>query len=197
MKQFAESIWNIKKDTKKNKYILIFDQSEGIESLSLYETEYKELLKYRDPMNSISVYDLFQEKIFSYYNTGNNSSPKKTNSEINNSNKKRGRKPKRLTRTKDEKIVNHYYENSNRGRKSLSLKTNNSNSKLTPIQEHIEIAKVVSINYDFCHHCKQRKPAEVMVKCNSSNSHKQIEKSFKSYYINNTTLVKSKLKFYF
>lgn len=66
MKQFAESIANIKKDVKKNKYILIFDISEGIQEVTLDEKEYKTLLKFRDPMNSISVYDLFQEKIHSY-----------------------------------------------------------------------------------------------------------------------------------
>jgi hypothetical protein len=66
MKQFAESISTIKKDVKKNKYVLIFDSSEGVDPLTLDEGEYKELLCYRDPMNSISIYDLFQEKIHSY-----------------------------------------------------------------------------------------------------------------------------------
>ena len=60
--------------------------------------------------------------------------------------------------------------------------------------EEVEIAKVVNINYDFCHHCKQRKPAEVMVKCNSGTCHKNIEKALKTVYVNNTTLVRSKIK---
>jgi hypothetical protein len=33
------------------------------------EENYKNLIKYRDPLNSISAYDLFQEKTHSYYNT--------------------------------------------------------------------------------------------------------------------------------
>lgn len=66
MRQFAESISNIKKDVKKNKFVLLFDGSENIDPLTLEEYNYKELLKYRDMMNSISVYDLFQEKIHFY-----------------------------------------------------------------------------------------------------------------------------------
>jgi hypothetical protein len=149
MKQFAESISNIKKDIKKNKYILIFDTSEAIDPLTLDEPYYKELLKYRDPMNSISIYDLFQEKIHSYYNL----SPQKEENK-----KKKGRP---------------------RLNKNIS-------------DEEIQIAKVVSINYDFCHHCKQRKPAEVMVRCNSKNSPKFVEKPMKVFNVNNTTVVRSK-----
>lgn len=66
MKQFAESISNIKKDVKKNKYVLLFDPSECMEPLTLDEEDYKDLMKHRDPMNSISVYDLFQEKTHMY-----------------------------------------------------------------------------------------------------------------------------------
>ena len=32
------------------------------------------MIKFRDPLNSISVYDLFQEKTYSYYNTDKMSS---------------------------------------------------------------------------------------------------------------------------
>ena len=111
MKQLAESIWNIKKDFKKNKFLLIFDQSEAIEALSLDESDYKELLKYRDPMNSISVYDLFQEKIHSYFNNGavGSGSIGRSNTDSNNIDnspspspkKKRGRKPKKFERNRD------------------------------------------------------------------------------------------------
>jgi hypothetical protein len=66
MKQFAESIFCIKKDLKKNEYILLFDPSENIETLVLDEQNYKKFFKYRDPLGSVSVYDLFQEKIHSY-----------------------------------------------------------------------------------------------------------------------------------
>lgn len=195
MKQFAESIWHIKRDPKKNKYVLIFDTSEGIEPLTLEERDYKELIKYRDPMNSISVYDLFQEKIFSYYNTG--PSPSKATNKKENGPRKRGRKPKTKEVKKRENNVGR-----GRGRKNIVIKKNSKNknnndssSSSSPKkkQEDVEIAKVVNINYDFCHHCKQRKPSEVMVRCNSSHSHKYLEKPLKTFVVNNTTLVKSKI----
>jgi hypothetical protein len=157
MKQFAESISNIKKDVKKNKYILLFDSSENIEPLTLEESEYKALLKFRDPLNSISVYDLFQEKIHSYYNSSSNGAGHGHSS-------KEGKK---------------------RGRPSIKQKKQ---------EEEVQIAKVVNIDYDFCHHCKQRKPSEVMVRCNSS-SVKGIEKPMKSYCINNTTVVRKATNF--
>lgn len=202
MKQFAESIWHIKRDPKKNKYVLIFDVSEAIEPLTLDEGAYKELIKYRDPMNSISVYDLFQEKIFSYYNTG--SSPNKVTNKKGEGPKKRGRKPKKKTSDLKTDIVAKGQgkgpgRGKCRGRKSLVIKTGmkkfTTNSNVSPKkkQEEVEIAKVVNINYDFCHHCKQRKPAEVMVRCNSSHCHKYIEKPLKTFIVNNTTLVRSKV----
>lgn len=62
------------------------------------------------------------------------------------------------------------------------------------VEEEIQIAKVVNINYDFCHHCKQRKPGEVMIKCGTSHSSKFVEKPTKIFYVNNTTVVKSNYK---
>ena len=228
MKQFAESIWNIKKDIKKNKYLLMFDQSEGIESLSLDEPEYKELLKYRDPMNSVSVYDLFQEKIYSYYNTGSNASSSQSpeSKAEPREKKKRGRKPKKIKQDNELKVdgiestSQSTHEQKKRGRKRkvvgkpvgkvgrkrkqierdvITKQGNNRNIKMrSPYKkkkkkEQVEIAKVVSINYDFCHHCKQRKPAEVMVRCNSSNCHKFVERPLKNFYVNNTTCVRSNI----
>ena len=66
MKHFAESIMNIKKDFKKNNYFIIFDPCENIDSIILDDIEYDKLMRYRDVMNSTSIYDLFQEKIHSY-----------------------------------------------------------------------------------------------------------------------------------
>ena len=104
MKQFSESIWNIKKDLKNNTYIIGFDSNENIECITLNHSQYKEFLKYRDPLNSVSVYDLFQEKIFSYYNgstgTGKVERGRGVPSPIGKEitiieKKKRGRKPKK------------------------------------------------------------------------------------------------------
>ena len=171
MKQFAESIFNIKKDTKKNRYITSFDYAENIDSLILEENDYRELLLFRDPMNSISIYDLFKEKVHSYYKTtsltNNNKSSTSKKYQINKN--KNNKKYKKLKYVKKKKEI-------------PKLKN----------KEEIQIAKFCSVNYQFCHHCKQRKPAEVMIKCNSINSPKFTETPFKTYYVNNTTIAKSK-----
>jgi hypothetical protein len=170
MKQFSESICNIKKDVKKNKYVLLFDKSECIDPIVLDEQNYRELLKFRDPMNSISVYDLFQEKIHLYFPTN----------QSKQASQNRGRKNSK----KNKAMMKNIKKNS----PSIStVKKAKKNSK----KEEIEIAKVVSVNYNFCHHCKQRKPEEVMIKCNSSHCGKFIEKPMKTYYVNNTTVVRS------
>ncbi len=194
MKQFAESIWNIKKDIKRNKYILIFDHSEGMQSLLLDEAEYKDLIRYRDPMNSISVYDLFQEKIHSYYTSNLKEGP--TTQSDGKIKKKRGRKPKNknLQNTADVSSPKK------RGRKRKyplqepNITNNFNNISPTSKKEKIQIARVVNINYDFCHHCKQRKPTEVMKRCSSGINNKTVERPLKTFYINNTTCVKSKIK---
>ena len=80
MKQFAESICGIKKENNQNNYIIIFDPTENIQSIKLSEKEYLDFIHFRDPLNSISIYDLFQEKTHLYYNTGSNNNIKiKTN----------------------------------------------------------------------------------------------------------------------
>ncbi len=61
-------------------------------------------------------------------------------------------------------------------------------------KDDIQIARTVNINYEFCHHCKQRKPAEVMVKCMSNNCSKYCEKQLKSFYINSSCVVRSNIK---
>jgi hypothetical protein len=183
MKQIAESVWNIKHDIKKNKFILIFDHSESMDTLILEQVEYHNLIKYRDPINSISVYDLFQEKIHSYYTSNlRETASQESNSKIK---KKRGRKPK------TKKILSNGPLPKKRGRKPKSLET----KILKNSQEKIQIANVVNINYGCCHHCKQRKPAEVLKKCSSSLTNKPVERPLKTFLINNTTCVKSKLKF--
>jgi hypothetical protein len=183
MKQIAESVWNIKHDVKKNKFILIFDQSEGMDTLFLDEEDYRDLIKYRDPINSISVYDLFQEKIHSYYTSNLRETPsKESNIKIK---KKRGRKPK-ISKSNLDSLPKK------RGRKP---KSHDGKSATPKKAEKIQIANVVNINYGYCHHCKQRKPAEVLKKCSSSLTNKPVERPLKTFLINNTTCVKSKLKF--
>lgn len=66
MKQLSESIMNIKKNIKKDNFVLIFDPSEKIEPIILEHIEYRSFIRYRDTLNSTSIYDLFQEKIHSY-----------------------------------------------------------------------------------------------------------------------------------
>ena len=71
MKQFAECICGVQRKLENDEYIykVVFEISDSIPSLEMEENKYKNLIKYRDPLNSISVYDLFQEKTHSYYNT--------------------------------------------------------------------------------------------------------------------------------
>ena len=67
IKQFVESIMNIKKSNfDDDNYFLIFDPCEKMESIFIDENQYKNFIRYRDTLNSTSIYDLFQEKIHSY-----------------------------------------------------------------------------------------------------------------------------------
>ena len=66
IKQFVESIMNIKKSFKNENYFLIFDPCEKMDSILIDEIKYKSFIKFRDTLNTTSVYDLFQEKIHSY-----------------------------------------------------------------------------------------------------------------------------------
>ncbi len=66
LKQFSETVMNIKKCLKKDNYVLIFDPSEKIEPIVLEELDYRNFIRLRDTLNSTSIYDLFQEKIHSY-----------------------------------------------------------------------------------------------------------------------------------
>ena len=145
MKQFAESICGIKKEinnNNENKYIIIFDPTENIQSIKLSESEYKDFISFRDPSNSISVYDLFQEKTHLYYNTGSNN--------------------------------------------NIKIKTNLK-------KEEIQVAKKIEIKYDYCHHCKQRKPSEVIVQCKSHLfGNKMCQRPIKNFLVNGTTVIRSK-----
>ena len=143
MKQFAESICGIKKENNQNKYIITFDPTEKIQSIELNENEYEELISFRDPLNSISVYDLFQEKTHLYYNTGTNN--------------------------------------------KIKIKTNLK-------KEEIQVAKKIQIKYDFCHHCKQRKPSEVINQCKSHLiNNKMCQRPIKTFSVNGTTVIRSKI----
>ena len=147
MKQFAESICGIKKENNQNKYIITFDPTEKIQSIELNENEYEELISFRDPLNSISVYDLFQEKTHLYYNTGG------TNNKI-------------------------------------KIKTNLK-------KEEIQVAKKIQIKYDYCHHCKQRKPGEVIVQCKSHLiGNKMCQRPIKTFCVNGTTVIRSKIYYF-
>ena len=141
MKQFAESICGIKKTKNENKYIIIFDPIEKMQSIELNESEYEYFISFRDP--SVSVYDLFQEKTHLYYNTGSNNKIK-----IKNNLKK----------------------------------------------EEIQVAKKIQIKYDFCHHCKQRKPSEVINQCKSHLiGNKMCQRPIKTFCVNGTTVIRSKI----
>ena len=139
MKQFAESICGIKKDNNSNRYLITFEKKEKIEQLTLNEEDYNELISFRDPLNSISVYDLFQEKTYSYYNA-NPGKDKKDNRQLS-----------------------------------------------------FQVGKKVQVEYDYCHHCKQRKPGEIMIQCKSHlTGEKKCTRPNRVFHVNGTTVVRSK-----
>lgn len=65
LKHLSECISSIKRDNKAKNYVILFDKAEDLPPLLLDDCTYKVLMKHRDTLNSISVYDLFQEKISS------------------------------------------------------------------------------------------------------------------------------------
>lgn len=137
MKQIAESICSIKKDMTNSIYYIKFDNSEFYETLTLDESSYKNLIFYRDHLNTVCVYDLFQEKIHSYYTPNPN------------------------------------HNKSHQHKKEI-----------------YNIAKRVQYDYDYCHHCKQRKPSEVMIQCRSHGLKEIKKRPFKVFNINGTTIVR-------
>ena len=61
-----------------------------------------------------------------------------------------------------------------------------------------QIGKKTNIEYYYCHHCKQRKPAEFSIKCKSSLTEKKYsQRPFKSIVVNGTTIIRSKYYYYF
>ena len=86
-------------------------------------------------------------------------------------------------------------------RQKISGKNNIKKNLTKIIQKHkklvdpdVMIANNISMNYNICHHCKQRKPMEVLIKCRSSES-ENYEAPSKLFIINNTTIYRSKINF--
>ena len=203
MKQFAECICGVQRKLENDEYIykVVLEISDSIPSLEMEENKYKNLIKYRDPLNSISVYDLFQEKTHSYYNT-DKSTYKYNKLNVDNS-------PDSEKKTKNIKIkIREFKHKSNLKSKKNKIKKYNSKYSLGkkkikinkeinyhPIEALFEyqIGKKTNIDYFYCHHCKQRKPAEFSIKCKSSLTEKKYsQRPFKSFVINGTTIIRSK-----
>ena len=196
MKQFAECICGVqyKKINDESKYKIIFEKNENIPILELKEKEYRNFIKYRDPLNSISVYDLFQEKTHSYYNTD------KISSKYNKLNleeivEKGISFEKDSKNSKIELKTNKYHshlQNKKHKKTNSLIINNNSKNTLEKINEY-QIGKKTKIDYYYCHHCKQRKPAEFSIKCKSSLTEtKFCQRPFKTVVINGTTIIRSK-----
>ena len=198
MKQFAECICGVQRKLEDNKYIykVVFEINDSIPSLEMDEDKYKNLIKYRDPLNSISVYDLFQEKTHSYYNTD------KVNYKYNKLNLEKEESGIELEKgEKNSKIklkaIKPHSNSKKRKQISLSNKKNKNNkninlNKLGVLFDY-QIGKKTDIDYFYCHHCKQRKPAEFSIKCKSSLTEKKYsQRPFKSFIVNGTTIIRSK-----
>ena len=198
MKQFAECICGVQRKLEDNKYIykVIFEINDSIPSLEMDESKYKNLIKFRDPLNSISVYDLFQEKTHSYYNTDKvNYKYNKLNFEKDDSGieLEKGEKNSKIKL----KAIKPHSNSKKRKQISLSNKKNKNNkninlNKLGVLFDY-QIGKKTDIDYFYCHHCKQRKPAEFSIKCKSSLTEKKYsQRPFKSFIVNGTTIIRSK-----
>ena len=212
VKQFAECICGVQRRQINGqwKYKVIFEINDSIPTLEMDEEKYKNLIKFRDPLNSISVYDLFQEKTYSYYNTDKMSSKynklnieeviekgielekDSKNSKIefrtikhhSNSNKQNSKKPN----DKDEKNKSIKILNSIR-----VIENEYEQNELYGKVSDYQIGKRTNIEYYYCHHCKQRKPAEFSIKCKSSlTENKYCQRPFKSTIVNGTTIIRSK-----
>ena len=195
MKQFAECICGVQRKLEDNKYIykVIFEINDSIPSLEMDESKYKNLIKFRDPLNSISVYDLFQEKTHSYYNTDKvNYKYNKFNFEKDDSGieLEKGEKNSKIKL----KALKPHSNSKNRKQISLSNKNNkNMNFEKYGVLFDYQIGKKTDIDYFYCHHCKQRKPAEFSIKCKSSITEKKYsQRPFKSFIVNGTTIIRSK-----
>ena len=204
MKQFAECICGVQRKLVDNKYIykVIFEINDSIPTLEMEEDKYKNLIKFRDPLNSISVYDLFQEKTHSYYNTDKISSKyNKLNIEEVIEKGIELEKDSKNFKIKLKALKPHLNIKNNKtgGKYSLNNKKekNNKNkeiniSKLGELFDY-QIGKKTNIDYFYCHHCKQRKPAEFSIKCKSSLTEKKYsQRPFKSFMVNGTTVIRSK-----
>ena len=208
MKQFAECICGVHRINYngKWKYKVIFEINDFNPSLEMDEEYYKNLIKYRDPLNSISVYDLFQEKTHSYYNTDKISS-KYNKLNIEEVIEKGIELEKDSKNSKIELRTIKHHSNYNKQNKKKHSKTKKSKKikKITKENGHFEenellgnlpdyqIGKRTNIDYYYCHHCKQRKPAEFSIQCKSSfTENKYCQRPFKSFVVNGATIIRSK-----
>ena len=200
MKQFAECISGVHRKLVNKKYIykVIFEINDSMPTLEMDEDKYKNLIKFRDPLNSISVYDLFQEKTHSYYNTD------KTTYKYNKLNIEevieKGielEKDAKVSKIKLKTIKHHHSNNKNKKIKTKNKKLKNNyilddHDIIGNIYDY-QIGKKTNIDYFYCHHCKQRKPAEFSIKCKSSlTENKFSQRPVKSFIVNGTTVIRSK-----
>ena len=211
MKQFSECICGVQRRqiNGKWKYKVIFEVNDNIPTLEMDEDKYKNLIKFRDPLNSISVYDLFQEKTHSYYNTDKISSKyNKLNIEeviekgieLEKDSKNSKIELRTIKHHSNSKINKKKYIKISKSKKIKSSKNNQSeinNSEQNEILygkvSDYQIGKRTNIEYFYCHHCKQRKPAEFSIKCRSSLTEKKYcQRPFKSFVVNGTTIIRSK-----
>ena len=213
MKQFAECICGVQRKLIDNKYRykVIFEINDSIPTLEMDETKYKNLIKFRDPLNSISVYDLFQEKTHSYYNT-DKSTYKYNKFNVDKNIGIEIEKDSKVSKIKLKAVKHHSNigkKNKNKKRRSIYSLNNkkikiNKNIKINIEKNDIfdtisdfQIGKKTNIEYYYCHHCKQRKPAEFSIKCKSSLTEKKYsQRPFKSIVVNGTTIIRSKYYYF-
>ena len=127
MKQFAESICSIKTDT--DVYIIGFDPSEKIDQIIISKSDYQNLINYRDPLNSVCVYDLFQEKIHSYHGS--------STCKLDTS-----KKSKEKVQVGKKVNINYYYCHHCKQRKPRDFMLQCKSFKTSKCKEHIKVCNV-------------------------------------------------------
>lgn len=179
LKQLAECICGVLRNKDNQTYKILMDLDSKIHAIEMSKEQYMNFIKYRDPLNSISDYDLFQEKTHCYFNTDT--------------------KAKSFIDYEDLEGTDNENKRNNRIKmRAILYKTNSKNKKRgvnskKELREEYHTGKKVKVEYFYCHHCKQRKPEEVTIQCKSHmNGDGYCHKPHKVFTVNGSTIIRSK-----
>ena len=144
--QFAECIKRIYKNTKKNQYLITFDNTEEqIPSIILEQKDYMNLISIRDKYTNNDILSSFISK-------ENCINPNSINKE---------KKNKSLTPNKN----NNQFALNNSSKNKDNLNINKNISNYSSTLEEKKIGSNILFSYNICHQCKLQKIEEDLIKC--------------------------------